>query len=88
MRYLITIVLLLLVGSQSHSQCASPTTMLFEDFEGAAPVIISIPGTTYGSVWSLKWAVPQSGVYTWVVGTKNLFNDEIHVFNGHVTILK
>ncbi|MDG1429243.1 MAG: hypothetical protein P8M19_01125 [Crocinitomicaceae bacterium] len=57
MRYLITIVLLLLVGSQSYSQCASPTTMLFEDFEGAAPVIISIPGTTYGSVWSLKWAV-------------------------------
>ena len=57
MKYLITIVLLLVVGLQSYSQYASPTTMLLEDFESAAPVIVSIPGTTYGSVWNLQWAV-------------------------------
>ncbi|MFT5859790.1 MAG: gliding motility-associated-like protein [Flavobacteriaceae bacterium] len=30
----------------------------------------------------------QVGTYTWVVHAKDLFNDERHVFNGHVTLLK
>jgi gliding motility-associated-like protein len=67
----------------SNAQCANPTVMLFEDFEGAAPVIGSIPGTTYGSVWNNAAYILSGAQHGWFNVVNGL--GDIDVYDRTIT---